>query len=89
MCVFLSIGFEGDFIKGKLKAKVCYCQRQADALWSCHAQECFKNVSNIYLSFCVCVLGGLPSKQTRYSVNTASFFDGILEAQVNLGSAPV
>lgn len=60
-CVCLS-GFEGDFIEGKLKAKACYCQRQANALWSYHALECFKNVSDIYLSFC----GGggvLSSKQ--------------------------
>lgn len=61
VCVCLS-GFEGDFIEGKLKAKACYCQRQANALWSYHALECFKNVSDIYLSFC----GGggvLSSKQ--------------------------
>lgn len=82
MCVFLSIGFEGDFIKGKLKAKVCYCQRRSDALWSCHAQECFKNVSDIYLSFYVCVGSSL---KTNSLFSKHCIFDGILEAQVNLG----
>lgn len=52
MYVFLPIWFEGDFVEGNLKTKLCYCLRWSDALWSCHAEICFKNVSDIYLSFC-------------------------------------
>lgn len=81
-CVCLS-GFEGDFIEDNRKAKACYCQRQANALWSRHAQEFFKNVSDIYLSFSVCVGGSFLKTNPLFSQHC--IFDGILEAQVNLG----
>jgi hypothetical protein len=80
VCVSFFLYRKADFVEGKSQNNGYVIQRWADALWSCHAEVCSKNVSDI----CLSLGGGIrwgSSLKTNPFLSQQCIFGDILEPQ--------